>query len=113
MKKNKKPKDNNIRSNNLLKFPKKITNKNRRKKYEPFNIVSKTGDSIYTPLITSASPSKVKQGGQVYINVDILLGELCDQIKSIQKGLALLRKTPLKQECLKRYDIILQRLRYH
>ncbi len=44
--KNTKSKDNNTISNNLLKFPKK-TNKKNTKKYESFNVVSETGDSIY------------------------------------------------------------------
>jgi hypothetical protein len=70
------------------------------KKYELINVVSETGDSIYTPTITFASTSEVKQEGQFYINVDSL-EILCDHIKSIQKGLALLRKDLVKAGVLK------------
>jgi hypothetical protein len=62
MKKNTKPKDNNIISNNLKKLSKKITNNKR--KYESINIVSETGDSIYytEPI------EELTQGGQAYIS---------------------------------------------
>lgn len=66
MKKNKKPNDNNTTSNNLLKFPKKITNKNS-KKFEPFNVVSETGDSIYPA--TQIEELEQEGGGQVYISL--------------------------------------------
>lgn len=88
-------------------YPNNVQNKIKRshsvtskKNSESFNIVSKTGDSIYNPTITSANPSKVKQEGQFYINVDSL-EILCDHIKSIQKGLALLRKDLVKAGVLK------------
>ena len=51
MGKNAKPKDSNNNNNNIsnnLKLPNKISNKNS-KKFEPFNVVSETGDSIYSP----------------------------------------------------------------
>ena len=90
---------NNNTSNNFKKFPKKVTNTDT-KKYESFNGVSKTGDSIYTHTITSGSSRiKVKPEGQFYIRIDIF--ELCDQIKSIQKDVALLRKDLVKSGVLK------------
>jgi hypothetical protein len=61
--KNTKRKDNNTISNNLLKFPKKITN-NDTKKYESFNVVSETGDSIYY-----ATPFEEQIGGQIFVGV--------------------------------------------
>ena len=67
MGKNMKPKDNNTISNNLLKFPKKITN-NDTKKYESFNIVSETGDSIYSLPFEELTNSEDK----VFISVDKL-----------------------------------------
>jgi|GEM_PF-2144524 len=61
-KKTKKKDSNNI-SNNLLKFPKKITN-NDTKKYELINIVSKTGDSIYCTTLPFEKPII---DGQIFI----------------------------------------------
>jgi len=66
--KNTKSKDNNTISNNLLKFPKKITN-NDTKKYESFNIVSETGDSIYSPPFEELTIAEESEG-QVFISMD-------------------------------------------
>src|SRR5215208_2440863 len=87
-------------TNNVQNKIKRSHSVTSKKNYESFNIVSETEDSIYTPTITFVSPSEVKQEGQFYINMDILK-ELCDQIKSIQKGLALLRKDLVKAGVLK------------
>ncbi len=73
--KNTKPKNNNTTSNNLLKLPKKITNKNR-KKYESFNVVSETGDSIYSPQYEEFA---TLDGGQVFV-LEIAIEELVNRI---------------------------------
>src|SRR5918993_933230 len=86
---------NNTTSNKLIKFPKKITN---NKKYESFNVLNKNGDSsIYT-----RDSSQVEKRGELHIiNVVNILEELVDQIKSIQKSQALLRKDLVKAGVLK------------
>jgi len=95
------PQSNNSRINNVINKAFVLSNTNTPKNYELFNAVSETGDSIYTPSITyGSSPSEVKQEVQFYIHVDIL-EKLSDQIKSIQKGLALLRKDLIKSGLLK------------
>jgi hypothetical protein len=67
MGKNKKSKDIKNISNKLLKVPKK-TNKKDSKKYELINVISETGDSIYSlpfeELITSE--------GKIFISIDKL-----------------------------------------
>ncbi|MGE5634464.1 MAG: hypothetical protein ACM3VV_04485 [Deltaproteobacteria bacterium] len=75
--KNTKPKDNNTISNNLLKFPKKITN-NDTKKYESFNVLSETGDSIYGLLFEE------QIGGQIFV-AESKIEEIVNRI--IDRGL--------------------------
>lgn len=72
------------------------TNNTGYGEYEPFNVLSEYGNSIYTTTCSS----EVEPKGQFYISIDIL-EELCDQIKSLQKGLALLRKDLVKAGVLK------------
>ena len=50
---------------NNLKFPNKITNKNTQK-YESFNVVSETGDSIYSP------PFEQLPRGQIFYSESII-----------------------------------------
>ena len=66
MGKHTKPKDNNNNISNNLKFPNKINNKNS-KTFEPFNVVSETGDSIYPA--TQIEELEQEGGGQVYISL--------------------------------------------
>ena len=78
MGKNTKPKDNNTISNNLIKFPKKITN-NDSKKYELINIVSETGDSIYSPQYEEYS---TMEKGQVFVaesRIEEIVNRIIDQ----------------------------------
>jgi hypothetical protein len=63
--KNTKPKDNNTISNKLLKFPKKTNNNS--KKYE-FNIVSETGNSIFSPPFEELTGAVVADRGQIFIS---------------------------------------------
>lgn len=77
MKKNKKAKDNNIISNNLKKFPKKISN--NRGKYESINIVSETGDSIY---YTRSPFEEQTVGGQIFVaesKIEEIVNRIIDQ----------------------------------
>jgi hypothetical protein len=68
------------------------------RKYESFNILNKNGDnSIYTPN----SSEEEKKLHLNIINVVDILEELGDQIKSLQKGLALLRNDLVKAGVLK------------
>src|SRR5688572_20551686 len=79
-------------------FLEEETNNNKNKninygKYESFNVLSENGDSSSTPTIIATSEQK----GQFYIiNVVDILKQLGDQIKSLQKGQALLRKDLVK-----------------
>lgn len=66
-------------------------------KCEDCNIVSETRDSICTPN----SSSEVEKRGQIYINVVDILKQLGDQIKSLQRGQALLRRDLVKAGVLK------------
>ena len=83
MGKNMKPKDNNTTSNNLLKFPKKITNKNR-KKYELFNAVSETGDSIYSPQYEEVIKL---DGGLMYVAEDKIREIVKDELTKHFNGM--------------------------
>lgn len=77
MKKNKKAEDNNIISNNLKKFPKKISN--NRGKYESINIVSETGDSIY---YTTSPFEEQTVGGQIFVaesKIEEIVNRIIDQ----------------------------------
>ena len=60
---NTKSKDTNNNISNNLKFPNKITNKNTQK-YESFNVVSETGDSIY--YVASPFEEQIV-GGQIFV----------------------------------------------
>ena len=64
-------------------------------KYEIINILFETRDGIYTP-----NSSEVEKRGQIYSYVDIIK-QLGDQIKSIQRGQALLRKDLVKAGVIK------------
>lgn len=67
------------------------------KKYKPFNILNKNGGrSIYPPNINGVETSHI----YIIINVDNIK-LLDDQIKSLQKGLALLCKDLVKAGVLK------------
>ena len=91
--------DDDIYSNSKVKkFTKKTNRYINRAKYESLNVLYEKGDSsIYTP-----TGSEGEKGGQFNIVnfVDILEG-LGDQIKSLQKSHALLRKDLVKVGVLK------------
>jgi hypothetical protein len=88
--------DNNSTNFKVKKFAKE-TNIGYRK-YESFDILNKNGDiSIYTP-----NSSEVEKRGHLnIINVVDILEELSDQMKSLQKSHALLRKDLVKAGVLK------------
>jgi hypothetical protein len=77
----------------------KETNKNTDcGKYEPFNVLNENGDSI----IYTANSNELEKRGQFYIiNIVDIIEELGDQIKSLQKGQALLRKDLVNAGVLK------------
>lgn len=85
---------NNSTYSKVKNFTSETNNNTGYGKYEPFNVLSEYGDSIYT------TSREVEPKGQFYISIDIL-EELCDQIKSLQKRLALLRKDLVKAGVLK------------
>ena len=87
---------NNSTYSKVKNFTSETNNNTGYGKYESFNVLSEYGDSIYTTTCSS----EVEPKGQFYISIDIL-EELCDQIKSLQKGLALLRKALVKAGVLK------------
>ncbi len=87
--------DNNSTNFKVKKFAKE-TNLGYRK-YKSCNIFNKNGDSsIYTPNI-----NEEKRGHLNITNVVDILEELLDQIKSLQKSHALLRKDLVKAGVLK------------
>lgn len=75
----------------LLTFTSAETNENTDYgKYEPFNILSQTGDSIYT-----STSSEVEQKGKEYVVIEIVskkLDGIVDQVGLLQRSIALLRK---------------------
>ena len=85
MKQNTKPRDNNIISNNFKKFPKKITNRTT-KKYESFNAVPETGDSIYSPQYEGAIKL---DGGQMYVAEDKIREIVKDELTKYFNGVNL------------------------
>jgi hypothetical protein len=66
MQKNIKSNDNNIISNNLLKFSKNTITNKITKKYESFNVIPETRDSIYQA--TGIEELEKEYGGQIYIS---------------------------------------------
>ena len=73
---------NNTTSNNFKKFPKKITNKNKTKKYESFTVVSETGDSIYFPQYEVIK----LDGGQKYVAEDKIREIIQDELAKYFNG---------------------------
>lgn len=75
--------DTNTTSNNLLKFPKKVTNKNKPKKYESFIVVSETEDSIYSPQYEEIIKL---DGGKIYVAEDEIREIVQDELAKYFNG---------------------------
>lgn len=88
----------NITLNKLKKFSKE---NNNSKKYESFNVISETGNSIYSPLFEELTRAVVADRGQIFISEnairDIVRGEIRQRLIDRIKGQDMKSKVKIYQ----------------